>query len=131
VPRQFISLGTAPDVGADSAPPPPVNNNLVGSAVPQLMDHCPAGTGTAGVMPLPTFDHHHRFHESGSSPEEAPQHVPQGWLPNPNKQVPKFLAAKAPEPAPEAATMRKARVSVRARSEAPMVTNYYYYLTMK
>jgi hypothetical protein len=131
VPRQFISPGTAPDVGADPAPSPPAgNNSLVASAVPQLMDHCPAGTGTGGVMPLPTFDHH-RFHESGSSPEEAPQHVPQGWLPNPNK-VPKFLAAtKAPEPAPEAATMRKARVSVRARSEAPMVTNYYYYLTMK
>jgi hypothetical protein len=48
-------------------------------------------------------------HESGgSSPEE------QGWLPNPKK----FLPAKAPEPVP---TMRKARVSVRARSKAPLV----------
>ncbi|KAK3137977.1 hypothetical protein QOZ80_5AG0362810 [Eleusine coracana subsp. coracana] len=126
LPRQFMSLGT--DAGVDSAPSPTSNN--LGVSPHQLMDYC-AGTGAnnggGGMMPLPAFDHHHRrgLHESSiSSSEEPPpaqQHVPQGWLPN---KVPKFLpAAKAPEPVPEAATMRKARVSVRARSEAPMISD--------
>ncbi|GJN15247.1 hypothetical protein PR202_gb02143 [Eleusine coracana subsp. coracana] len=130
LPRQFMSLGT--DAGVDSAPSP-TSNNLGSSAVVsphQLMDYCPGTTGGTGggMMPLPAFDHHHRrgLHESViSSSEEPPpaqQHVvPQGWLPN---KVPKFLPpAKGPEPVPEAATMRKARVSVRARSEAPMISD--------
>lgn len=49
--------------------------------------------------------------------EESPES--ESWAPN---KVPKLVAAKAVDQATEA-TMRKARVSVRARSEAPMVIN--------
>ncbi|PUZ64748.1 hypothetical protein GQ55_3G167900 [Panicum hallii var. hallii] len=145
LPRQFISLGTAasPDepplrsAGADirggDCSASPSNTD---AAMPPPVDYC-AGKGNAAtisskdVMPLPTFDHHHHHHhhrggaherdQRGSSPEDPPpHHVPQGWLPS---KVPKFLPAKGPEPVPEAATMRKARVSVRARSEAAMISD--------
>ncbi|XP_062179593.1 probable WRKY transcription factor 31 [Phragmites australis] len=137
LPRQFIGLGTASiphepsdsvvgvdAPGSDRAPSP---SNL-DTAVPKPMDYCP-GKGNSGVinnkdiMPLPAFDHHHGVHEgdqSGGSPEPPPHQVPQGWLRN---KVPKFLPTKGPEPVPEAATMRKARVSVRARSEAAMISD--------
>ncbi|KAF8716183.1 hypothetical protein HU200_026459 [Digitaria exilis] len=127
--RQFISLGTAAlsdetlrsvggaDVrGGDCSVSPPSNDTPV--------DYSPGkGKGNGGVamnskdvMPLQAFDHHQR----GSSPED-PHHAAQGWLPN---KVPKSLPAKGPDPAaPEAATMRKARVSVRARSEAAMISD--------
>lgn len=49
--------------------------------------------------------------------EESPES--EGW--NPNK-APKLIATKAVDQTTEA-TMRKARVSVRARSEAPMITD--------
>ncbi|KAM7525248.1 hypothetical protein LguiA_015150 [Lonicera macranthoides] len=49
--------------------------------------------------------------------EESPES--ESWAPN---KVPKLVAAKAVDQATEA-TMRKARVSVRARSEAPMITD--------
>ncbi|XP_039837104.1 WRKY transcription factor 42-like [Panicum virgatum] len=143
LPRQFISLGTA--ASPDEPPPRSAGADMRGgdcsaspsntdAAMPPPADYC-AGKGNAAtigskdVMPLPTFDHHHRrrrggAHERdqrGSSPEDPPpHHVPQGWLPS---KVPKFLPAKAPEPVPEAATMRKARVSVRARSEAAMISD--------
>jgi hypothetical protein len=150
LPRQFISLGTAasPDepplrsAGADirgcDCSASPSNTD---AAMPPPVDYC-AGKGNAAtisskdVMPLPTFDHHHHHHhhrggaherdQRGSSPEDPPpHHVPQGWLPS---KVPKFLPAKGPEPVPEAATMRKARVSVRARSEAAMVSREWFWL---
>ena len=110
------------------------------AAMPPPADYC-AGKGNAAtigskdVMPLPTFDHHHHHHrggaherdQRGSSPEDPPpHHVPQGWL---HSKVPKFLPAKGPEPVPEAATMRKARVSVRARSEAAMVSRQWFSLS--
>ncbi|KAF8726720.1 hypothetical protein HU200_019189 [Digitaria exilis] len=125
--RQFISLGTAAlsdeplrSVGGadvrrgDCSASSPSNNTPV--------DYSP-GKGNGGVamnskdvMPLQAFDHHQR----GSSPED-PHHAAQGWLPN---KVPKSLPAKGPDlAAPEAATMRKARVSVRARSEAAMISD--------
>lgn len=51
------------------------------------------------------------------SPEENPES--EGWAPN---KAPKLNPLK-PVDQPTEATMRKARVSVRARSEAPMVIN--------
>ena len=131
LPQQFISVGTAPDdllrsVGShalrgddcsastsNAEPPPPP------------MDYCSAGYGKGlmasgkDMMPLPAFEHgQHLAHERGSSsPDEPPSHhlaVNQSWLSN---KVAKFLPVKGPEPA----TMRKARVSVRARSEVLMV----------
>ncbi|CAN6327256.1 unnamed protein product [Urochloa humidicola] len=141
LPRQFISLGTAtsPDEPplrcgssggggdctsspsyTDAAMPPPPPDYCHGKASGVVIG------GSKDAMPLPpAFDHHrisvHERERRGSSPEDPPpHHVPQGWLPN---KVPKFLPAKGPEPVPEAATMRKARVSVRARSEAAMISD--------
>ncbi|KAF0927176.1 hypothetical protein E2562_030983 [Oryza meyeriana var. granulata] len=126
IPRQFISLGSASlqsDVeaphpggggGDDVCAPSPSNPDL---AVPAM-------------MPLPHFDHHHHpIHgrERGSSPAEANHHrhhqqqQQQSWLPA--DKVPKFFPGKGPEPPVPEATMRKARVSVRARSEAPMISD--------
>ncbi|KAL5203324.1 hypothetical protein ABZP36_014276 [Zizania latifolia] len=129
IPKQFISLGSAslqPDevphsVGADVCVPSPSNPDKAVTAV----DYCPGGkSSNDGIMPLPHFDHHIHGRERGSSPEthhhHQQQHLPQSWLPD---KVPKFLPGKGPEPVPEAATMRKARVSVRARSEAPMISD--------
>ncbi|KAL6848680.1 hypothetical protein ACP4OV_021263 [Aristida adscensionis] len=147
--RQFMSVGAADEapshpagVGADArgsdCAPSPSNPD---PAVPPAMDYCPGKVNGGAmingkdIMPsLPSFDHHHhqqlRVHErdqGGSSSPEAPpaaapatHHLPQGWLPN---KVPKFIPAKGPEPVPEAATMRKARVSVRARSDASMISD--------
>ncbi|KAM0885362.1 hypothetical protein ACQ4PT_030433 [Festuca glaucescens] len=133
LPRQFISLGSAAHDAPHSVRAGDCAAALPGSnPVPDAsMDYmgCP-GKGSmvvgkaAELMPLPPFEHGHGgHHERGGSPETM-----QSWLPG---KVPKFLpAAKVPEappPAPEAAaaaaTMRKARVSVRARSEAAMISD--------
>lgn len=52
--------------------------------------------------------------------EESPESESQGWVPN---KAPKLSPSKpaAIDQSAAEATMRKARVSVRARSEAPMV----------
>lgn len=50
--------------------------------------------------------------------EESPESESQGWGPN---KVPKLNSISKPIEQSTDATMRKARVSVRARSEAPMV----------
>ncbi|BAS95384.1 Os05g0567200 [Oryza sativa Japonica Group] len=138
IPRQFISLGSAslqPDVEA------PHSVVVVGGDVCAPSSSNPDAAVPA-MMPLPHFDHHNHHHpihggrERGSSPAEADHHrhhqqeqpppppqqqqqLPPSWLPA--DKVPRFLPGKGPEPVPEAATMRKARVSVRARSDAPMV----------
>ncbi|XBJ27743.1 hypothetical protein VPH35_004955 [Triticum aestivum] len=128
VPRQFMSLGSSsspdeprPARGTDASPS---SNPLLAVGPDAAMDcagcHGIVGAGKAELMPLPSFEHH-GHHERGGSPEAM-----QGWLPS---KVPKFLpAAKGPEPPPPeaaaaAATMRKARVSVRARSEAAMISD--------
>lgn len=54
----------------------------------------------------------------GIGREESPES--QGWAPN---KVSKLNPSKAVDHAQAEATMRKARVSVRARSEAPMITD--------
>lgn len=51
--------------------------------------------------------------------EESPES--QDWAPN---KVPKLNTSKSPADHAAEATMRKARVSVRARSEAPMVIHH-------
>ncbi|KAB8100628.1 hypothetical protein EE612_031202 [Oryza sativa] len=140
IPRQFISLGSAslqPDVEA------PHSVVVVGGGGGDVCAPSSSNPDAAvpAMMPLPHFDHHNHHHpihggrERGSSPAEADHHrhrqqeqpppppqqqlLPPSWLPA--DKVPRFLPGKGPEPIPEAATMRKARVSVRARSDAPMV----------
>lgn len=57
--------------------------------------------------------------------EESPQSETQGWVPN---KVPKLNSSnsKTIDQQSTEATMRKARVSVRARSEAPMVCHCFH-----
>lgn len=57
--------------------------------------------------------------------EESPESESQGWGPN---KVPKLNNGSKPIEQSADATMRKARVSVRARSEAPMVYITYLFL---
>ncbi|XP_042478174.1 probable WRKY transcription factor 31 [Macadamia integrifolia] len=52
--------------------------------------------------------------------EDSPDQASQGWVPN---KVPKLNPSKNVDQSTTEATMRKARVSVRARSEAPMITD--------
>ncbi|KAF8414121.1 hypothetical protein HHK36_002120 [Tetracentron sinense] len=52
--------------------------------------------------------------------EESPEQGLQGWVPN---KVPKLNPSSESVDQSTEATMRKARVSVRARSEAPMITD--------
>lgn len=86
--------------------------------------------------------------QSGSSSEERlpsgnkrldrdENQEPEGWEPN---KAPKLSPPKPAADQPAEATMRKARVSVRARSEAPMVLltfvskrflNHFSYLLTK
>lgn len=65
--------------------------------------------------------------ESGSTCGIGREDIPEKGSPcwNPNK-IPRLGNASTNKPADQAteATMRKARVSVRARSEAPMVCNF-------
>uniref|UniRef100_A0ACD5TDP1 Uncharacterized protein n=1 Tax=Avena sativa TaxID=4498 RepID=A0ACD5TDP1_AVESA len=131
LPRQFISLGSAAEPhsargGGDCAVASPSSNPVPDAAMDYM--GCQGkgamvvgGAGKAAdLMPLPPFEHG-VHHDGGGSPEAL-----QSWLPG---KVPKFLPAakmpEAPPPAPEAAaaTMRKARVSVRARSEAAMISD--------
>jgi hypothetical protein len=119
LPQQFIGLGT-PALSFDD-PLRFVASDVQGgesSASTSNVEPPPPPT-TMEMMPLPAFEHgQHLAHERGSSsPDEPPSHhlaVNQSWLSN---KVAKFLPVKGPEPA----TMRKARVSVRARSEVLMV----------
>nr|WFL37664.1 WRKY transcription factor 12 [Crocus sativus] len=105
--------GGSPDVRSSS----PANNNVESSSTVDYYRLQKIGSGTnKDIVP---FNHDHvRTNVSGE--EDSPdQPGSQGW--GSNKQ-PKLAGSKSPEQAQEA-TMRKARVSVRARSEAPMITD--------
>ncbi|KAI3851254.1 hypothetical protein MKX03_002242 [Papaver bracteatum] len=68
------------------------------------------------------FDHQEKS-ELGSSrdnEESLEDHPSQGWVPN---KIPKLNVESQQQQQPMEATMRKPRVSVRARSEAPMITD--------
>lgn len=75
------------------------------------------------------FDHHHHHQAKSSSiaGEESPEQSSKGWVPN---KSPKLSNSNNSDQAQEA-TMRKARVSVRARSEASMVCIHPYQMTLR
>ncbi|KAF5180027.1 Wrky transcription factor [Thalictrum thalictroides] len=121
VPRQFMDLGPSGTVETDepsqtssegrsrehSRSPP--NNVEVGSN--EYGQHSNGGSNND----LVSFDQDGRR----IGREDSPDHGSQGWVPN---KLPKLNPPKGVDQATEA-TMRKARVSVRARSEAPMITD--------
>ncbi|KAG1334942.1 WRKY transcription factor 42 [Cocos nucifera] len=116
VPRQFIDLGPAANTDEPSQSSTEGGSRHVSSSPPNnveagSMDYRLRGNNTNKEM-VP-FDHER------SNREDSPDPSSEGW--NPNK-APKLAPSKSAEQTQEA-TMRKARVSVRARSEAPMITD--------
>ncbi|KAK9155629.1 hypothetical protein Sjap_003109 [Stephania japonica] len=119
VPRQFLDLrpsGTGGDTQEEPSQASSETRSCRGSKSP--------GNNMEVVAPI---DHHHHHHEKSdfgnhSGREDSPDQADsQGW---PNK-APKLNGLKnaADQSVSSEATMRKARVSVRARSEAPMITD--------
>ncbi|XP_072984085.1 probable WRKY transcription factor 31 [Typha latifolia] len=100
MPRQFMDLGLGL-TAADANDEPSNSSTEAGSG------HRSSPTNKEIV----SFDR--------SSREDSPILPSHDWIPN---KIPKLVPSKSPEQAQEA-TMRKARVSVRARSEAPMITD--------
>lgn len=128
VPRQFMDLGpsgnsnigeseellcnSSSDERTRSGSPLNINNNNNNTeTASKKRDH-------AEIMP-PNSDHEN---SKRSIPrEDSPESESQGW--GPNHKTPRFNNSSNSKPLDQSteATMRKARVSVRARSEAPMV----------
>ncbi|XP_008779832.1 probable WRKY transcription factor 31 isoform X2 [Phoenix dactylifera] len=116
VPRQFLDLGPAANTdepsrssiegGGWDRSSSPTNNVEAGSMEYRLNKY---NTNKEIV----SFDHER------TNREDSPDPSSEGW--NPNKAS-KLASPKSAEQSQEA-TMRKARVSVRARSEAPMITD--------
>lgn len=110
VPRQFIDLGLA----AEADEPSTHSSTDGGSQDPssQSMANKERSTNSKEMIV---------FEREGSAfvREESPENSSHVWAPNNQPKV--GAGVKSAEQAQEA-TMRKARVSVRARSEAPMVT---------
>lgn len=116
VPRQFMDLGLAAANGETDEPSlSSSEERRSGSAGNNIQN----GRGGGGDHDGPVFDQEKKdFDRAHTVREDGPDHSnnSQGWVPN---KVPRFNSSKEAEQTE--ATMRKARVSVRARSEAPMV----------
>ncbi|KGN49486.2 probable WRKY transcription factor 31 [Cucumis sativus] len=130
VPRQFMDLGpsgnsnigeseellcnSSSDERTRSGSPLNINNNNNNTeTASKKRDH-------AEIMP-PNSDHEN---SKRSIPrEDSPESESQGW--GPNHKTPRFNNSSNSKPLDQSteATMRKARVSVRARSEAPMISD--------
>ncbi|MQM19977.1 hypothetical protein Taro_052991 [Colocasia esculenta] len=124
VPRQFIDLGpraaadgdeasdSSTEVGSPAHTGSPSNNAEVASS-----DYRQRGS-TGEIVPV---DQDKPGDHGDDGGEDNVDRETQGWASN---KLPRLNPSKsgATEQSPEA-TMRKARVSVRARSEAPMITD--------
>lgn len=108
MPRLFMDLG--PGAIAE------INEVSQSSSEDRTISGSPRNINT-GKSEIVSFDKDRDGRRVGR--EESPESETQGWVPN---KVPKLNASKAIDhQSSTEATMRKARVSVRARSEAPMV----------
>ncbi|KAI8000771.1 WRKY transcription factor 6 [Camellia lanceoleosa] len=99
VPRQFMDLGPSATAETDDQPSHSSSEERTQSASPH------PNNNKKDMVPL-------------VGREESPES--EGWVPN---KVPKLNPSKTNVDQATEATMRKARVSVRARSEAPMITD--------
>ncbi|XP_059661091.1 probable WRKY transcription factor 31 [Cornus florida] len=109
VPRKFMDLGLAAVADTDE----PSLSSSEGRSVEQSpVIHAEAAVVSKGGL----YDNQKK--EYGGR-EDSPDNGSQGWGPN---KVPRMNAPKDGDQANEA-TMRKARVTVRARSEAPMISD--------
>lgn len=116
--RQFLDLGPSATADTDDQ----VSNNSSSeertrSATPQNNTTVNT-TNSKDAMPFDQ-DQSSNFRDGKRvGREESPESESQGWAAN---KVPKLNSGSKPIEQSADATMRKARVSVRARSEAPMV----------
>ncbi|EEF43831.1 probable WRKY transcription factor 31 [Ricinus communis] len=119
VPRQFLDLG--PSAETDEISHSSSDDERTRSGTPQTNTET-ASVKNNGKIEMSTFDQENSSFRDGKGigREESPESETQGW--NPNKVQKLNPASKGIDQNAEA-TMRKARVSVRARSEAPMITD--------
>lgn len=109
IPRQFMDLGLA-SAAADNDE---VSSMEINGASRET-SISPSNEGSFRKE-MVTFDPAKAKINREGSPEQSSQ----GWIPN---KSPKVLSTSNNSDQAQEATMRKARVSVRARSEAPMVS---------
>ncbi|XP_021893820.1 probable WRKY transcription factor 31 [Carica papaya] len=121
VPRQFMDLGLAAATDTDElslsssdGSGSPVNHSEVGSK--ELVIRKSTGNGEEGNIVL---DQDKKEFGRGIGREDSPDQGRQSW--GGANKVPRFNSSKSVDQTE--ATMRKARVSVRARSEAPMISD--------
>lgn len=107
VPRQFMDLGLATNTETDEP--------SMSSSDGDRRSRSPGNTGEVA---------------SSSSKRHSPDQGSNWGSNNNNNKVPKFSSSSSPgkDVDQTEATMRKARVSVRARSEAPMVLSSFQHL---
>ncbi|KAL5730029.1 hypothetical protein ACHQM5_002906 [Ranunculus cassubicifolius] len=117
VPRQFMDLGPAATGETDNEPSQTeseARSHEHSRSPPNNVEVVSKEFGNANSNDLVAYDQDGRR----VGRDDSPDHGSQGWAPN---KLPR-LSPKVVDQATEA-TMRKARVSVRARSEAPMITD--------
>lgn len=122
VPRQFMDLGPSAETDEISNSS---SEERTRSVTPQNHFETANSTKNNGKLEMVPHDQENSSFRDGKriGGDESPESESQGWNPNKVQKLnPASSANKAIEQSAEA-TMRKARVSVRARSEAPMVCN--------
>lgn len=122
VPRQFMDLGPSAETDEISNSS---SEERTRSVTPQNHFEPANSTKNNGKLEMVPHDQENSSFRDGKriGGDESPESESQGWNPNKVQKLnPASSANKAIEQSAEA-TMRKARVSVRARSEAPMVCN--------
>lgn len=113
VPRQFMDLGLASTAEAEEP-------SLSSSEADGDRSGSPGNNGEVRSKELELrSDEKKEYGGGGIGREESPDQGSQGWGSN---KVPRLNPSKTVDQTE--ATMRKARVSVRARSEAPMVIQF-------
>ncbi|MQM07400.1 hypothetical protein Taro_040242 [Colocasia esculenta] len=126
VPRQFMDLGPASaadeasnsstEVGSPAHSLSPQNNAEVAS-----MDYRrQRGGSKSSNGDIAPFDQEKPRDVVDDGREDSPEGESQGWA---SHKLPKLNPTSSPGEQSQEAIMRKARVSVRARSEAPMITD--------
>ncbi|KAL3596121.1 hypothetical protein D5086_007758 [Populus alba] len=121
VPRQFMDLGPSAETDEISNSS---SEERTRSVTPQNHFEV-ASTKNNGKLEMVPHDQENSSFRGGKrfGGDESPESESQGWNPNKVQKLnPATPANKAIEQSAEA-TMRKARVSVRARSEAPMISD--------
>lgn len=115
VPRQFMDLGLA--ANGDAEEPSQSSSDERSRERSGSGDNGKIGAGHVGDEGHAFDQEKKEFGRGISGREESPDQQTQSWGPN---KVPRLNSPKEVDQAE--ATMRKARVSVRARSEATMVS---------